>query len=121
MSKLVGNLLIAQGGGPTAVINQSLVGIILEAKKYPEIEKIYGAKYGVRGISNGDLLDLTETSIDNLEAVAGTPSSALGSVRDKPDEEYCKKMFAVMEEHNIRYFFLIGGNDNAIVCNIVNE
>ncbi|MFZ2189566.1 MAG: 6-phosphofructokinase [Candidatus Magasanikiibacteriota bacterium] len=116
-----GNLLIAQGGGPTVVINQSLVGIILEARKFGEIEKIYGAKHGVRGILNNELIDLTNETEENLELVAGTPSSALGSTRDKPDEEYCKKMFAVMESHNIRYFFLIGGNDGASVCDIVNK
>jgi ATP-dependent phosphofructokinase / diphosphate-dependent phosphofructokinase len=121
MSKLLGNILISQGGGPTAVINQSLVGIILEARKNSEINKIYGAKHGIKGILNEDLMDLTETSVENLELVAGTPSSALGSVRDKPDEEYCKKIFEVMQKHNIRYFFLIGGNDNAVVCDIVNE
>jgi len=121
MTTLVGNVLIAQGGGPTAVINQSLVGIILEARKNTEIEKIYGAKYGIKGVLNEDLLDLTEISVDNLELVACTPSSALGSVRDRPDEEYCKKMFEVMKKHNIIYFFLIGGNDGATVCNILNE
>ena len=121
MSKLVGNLLIAQGGGPTAVINQSLAGIILEAKKYVEIENIYGARHGVRGILNDDILDLTEISEDNLELVADTPASALGSVRDRPDEEYCKKMFIMMEKYNIRYFFYIGGNDSADTCQIVNE
>ena len=121
MSKIKAKALVAQGGGPTAVINQSLVGVVLEARKYSEIEKIYGAKHGVRGILNEDLVDLSDISIENLEKVAQTPSSALGSVRDKPDEEYCKKMFAVMEKHNIHYFFLIGGNDGATVCDIINR
>ena len=114
-------LLVVQGGGPTVVINQSLVGVILEARKHSEITKIYGAKHGLRGVINEDLVDLTDYSEEKLELVAKTPSSALGSVRDKPDEEYCKKMFAVMEKHDIHYFFFIGGNDGATVCDIVNK
>ena len=113
MSKIKAKALVAQGGGPTAVINQSLVGVVLEAKKIPEITNIYGAKHGVEGIINEDFLDLTEATTQNLEQVANTPGSALGTTRDKPDEEYCKKMFEVMKKHNIRYFFYIGGNDSA--------
>lgn len=121
MPKLSANVLIAQGGGPTAVINQSLVGAILEAKKHPEIERIYGAHFGVKGIVAEDFVDLTDASESNLELIAKTPGSALGSTRDKPDEEYCRKMFEVMEKHNIKYFFYIGGNDSADTCRIVNE
>ena len=121
MAKLVGKALVAQGGGPTAVINQSLVGVVLEARKFPEITKVYGARHGVRGILNEDFLDLTQATTHNLEQVALTPSSALGSTRDKPDEEYCKKMFKVMLAHEIRYFFYIGGNDSSDTCRIVNE
>ena len=112
---------MVQGGGPTAVINQSLVGVVLESRKYPEITKIYGARHGVRGIINEDLVDLTDYPEDKLNLIAQTPSSALGSTRDKPDEEYCKKMFEVMEKHDIHYFFLIGGNDGSAVCDIVNK
>jgi 6-phosphofructokinase 1 len=78
-------ILVAQGGGPTAVINQSLVGLILEARKFPAIAKVYGAFHGVRGIVNEDFVDLTRETSANLEAVAATPSAALGSTRDKPD------------------------------------
>ncbi|MBT4120580.1 MAG: 6-phosphofructokinase [Candidatus Magasanikbacteria bacterium] len=121
MSKITAKALVVQGGGPTAVINQSLVGVILESKKYTEITKIYGARHGVRGVINEDLVDLTDYDQDKLELIAQTPSSALGSTRDKPDEEYCKKMFEVMERHGIHYFFLIGGNDGSAVCDIVNK
>lgn len=121
MSKLIGKALVAQGGGPTAVINQSLVGVVLEARKFPEITKVYGARYGVRGILNEDFLDLTESTTHNLEQVAKTPGAALGSTRDKPDEVYCKKMFEVMQRHDIRYFYYIGGNDSAETCRIINE
>lgn len=121
MSKIVAKALIAQGGGPTVVINQSLVGAVLEAKKFPEIEYIYGARFGVKGIIKEDFVDLTDIPEDKLELIANNPGSALGSTRDKPDEEYCRKMFEVMKKHNIRYFFYIGGNDSADTCRIVNE
>jgi len=119
--KLEGNVLVAQGGGPTAVINQSMVGVVLEARKFPQVQKIYGALNGVRGIINEEFLDLTQETTNNLEKVAGTPSSALLSTRDKPDDEYCNKIFKVLEAHNIRYFFYIGGNDSADTVRIVNE
>jgi 6-phosphofructokinase len=121
MAKLPGKALVAQGGGPTAVINQSLVGVVLEARKFPEITRVYGAKHGVRGIINEEFLDLTQATTHNLEQLGLTPASALGSTRDKPDAEYCRKMFEVMLAHEIRYFFYIGGNDSADTCRIVNE
>jgi 6-phosphofructokinase 1 len=121
MAKLTGKALVAQGGGPTAVINQSLAGVVLEARKFPEITKVYGARHGVRGIVDEDFLDLTQATTHNLQQVAQTPASALGSTRDKPDVEYCKKMFSVLLAHEIRYFFYIGGNDSADTCKIVNE
>ena len=68
-----------------------------------------------------DFLDLTEATTQNLEDVAVTPASGLGSTRDKPDVEYCLKMFKVMQAHDIRYFFYIGGNDSSDTCRIVNE
>ena len=121
MAKLTGKALVAQGGGPTAVINQSLVGAVLEARKFPEITRVYGAKHGVRGILHEDFIDLTQATTHNLEQVARTPASALGSTRDKPDQDYCRKMFKVMLAHEIRYFFYIGGNDSSDTCRIVNE
>ncbi|MBF0175480.1 MAG: 6-phosphofructokinase [Magnetococcales bacterium] len=116
-----GNVLVAQGGGPTAVINQSLVGVVLEARNYPHVEGIYGALNGVSGIVKENFLDLTQETIENLERVAATPSSALGSTRDKPDRAYCQKIFDVLKAHNIRYFFYIGGNDSSDTCRIVGE
>lgn len=119
--KLKGNVLVAQGGGPTAVINQSLIGVVLESRKFPQVEKIYGALHGVSGIINEEFLDLTQETTGNLEKVACTPSSALYSTRDKPDDDYCNKIFKVLEAHNIRFFFYIGGNDSADTVRIVNE
>ena len=121
MSRLEGKALVAQGGGPTAVINQSVAGVVLEARKYSQVTHVYGAVHGVRGIKNEDFLDLTEVTSQNLEAVAATPSAGLLSTRDKPDTEYCKSIFESCRAHNIRYFFYCGGNDSADTCRIVNE
>ncbi len=121
MSKLTGKVLIAQGGGPTAVINQSMVGAVLESRKFPEVTRVYGALYGVRGIVNEDFLDLSQETTHNLEQVALTPSSSLLSTRDKPDEAYCSEIFKVCQAHEVRYFFYIGGNDSADTVRIVNR
>lgn len=121
MTKLGGKAVIAQGGGPTAVINQSLVGAVLEARKYDCIENVYGALHGVSGIINEEFMDLSQATTHNLEGVANTPSSGMLSTRDKPDEEYCAKIFEVLRAHSVRYFFYIGGNDSADTCKIVND
>ena len=120
-SKLVGNMLIAQSGGPTVVINQSLVGAVLEAKKHPEIKKIYGALHGIKGILDEHLIDLGRESVDTLKKIANTPSSALGSVRKKPTHEDCVAIFAKLQKYNVRFFFYIGGNDSAETAHIINE
>lgn len=119
--KLIGKALIAQGGGPTAVINQSMAGIIAEARKHGQITAIYGALRGVEGIINEDFIDLTQETSFNLDQVAQTPSSALLSTRVKPDAKYCKEIFKVLKAHNIRYFFYIGGNDSSDTVHIVSE
>ncbi|MBP6494398.1 MAG: 6-phosphofructokinase, partial [Rhodoferax sp.] len=116
-----GKILVAQGGGPTAVINQSLVGVALEARRFTQVEHIYGARHGVRGIVNEDFLDLTQETSHNLELVANTPSSALGSTRDKPDIAYCKEIFKVLQAHQIEHFFYIGGNDSSDTVRIVSQ
>ena len=114
-------ILVAQGGGPTAVINQSLVGVALEARRFGEVRRIYGARHGVRDIVDEDFVDLTQETSHNLELVAGTPASALGSTRDKPDLKYCQEIFAVLRAHEIEHFFYIGGNDSADTVRIVSE
>ena len=115
------NAVIGQSGGPTAVINQSLVGVIEELHQHAEIGRILGAKYGVRGILSGDFAPLNHLSPDLLERVAQTPSSALGSTRDKPDEEYCRKLLESFQKHDVKYFFYIGGNDSADTARIVSD
>lgn len=119
--ELRGKVVVAQGGGPTAVINQSLVGAVLESRKFPQITKVYGAVGGVRGIVDERFMDLTQETTHNLERVAVTPSSALSSTRDKPDTKYCEEIFKVFRAHDVRYFFYIGGNDSSDTVRIVNE
>jgi 6-phosphofructokinase len=116
-----GKLVIAEGGGPTAVINQSLAGVVLEARLFPQIERIYGARYGVRGIVDEDFVDLSAETRANLEAVAATPSSALGSTRDKPDLAYCRNILASLKAHGAAWFLYIGGNDTAETVRIVSD
>ncbi len=116
-----GKILVAQGGGPTAVINQSLVGVALEARRFQHVTRIYGALHGVRGIVNEDFVDLTQETSHNLELVAATPSSALGSTRDKPDAKYCHEIFKVLQAHEIEHFFYIGGNDSSDTVRIVSD
>ncbi len=115
------NAVVSQSGGPTGVINASLVGVIEEAKKHPEIQNLYGAIHAVSGIVKEDFIDLMKISGDVLKTVAASPSSALGSSRDKPDAEYCKKILDVFKKRDIRYFFYIGGNDSANTCFIINK
>jgi 6-phosphofructokinase len=120
-NRIEGNMLIAQSGGPTAVINQSLVGAVLEAKKHGKIRNIYGALHGIQGLLDEDLVNLKKESKATLEAVARTPSSTLGSVRRKPTAADCATIFRVLAKYNIRYFFYIGGNDSAETAHIINE
>ena len=114
-------ILVAQGGGPTAVINQSLVGLALEARRFPSISHVYGAQHGVRGILDEKLIDLGHETVENLEAVAATPAAALGSTRDKPDQKYCHEIFRVLRAHEIDIFCYIGGNDSSDTVRIVAE
>lgn len=113
--------LVAQGGGPTAVINQSLAGVVLEARRFPGITQVYGARHGVRGIVNEDFDDLSQETAAHLELVAATPAAALGSTRDKPDLTYCQEIFKVLKAHGIGRFFYIGGNDSSDTVRIVSE
>ena len=117
---LQGKMLIAQGGGPTAVINQSLVGAVQEARRW-NAGGIYGALHGVSGIINETMVDLGQESDVNLEQVAATPCSALGSTRDKPDLAYCQEIFKVLQAHGIGTFFYIGGNDSSDTLRILAD
>ncbi len=124
---ITGNAVIGQSGGPTAVINQSLVGVVEGLRAAGAgtsgnpIKKVLGMRHGVTGLTNDDLYDLTDYPHDRLQLLAQTPSAGLGSTRDKPDAEYCERIFEACQRHDIRYFFYIGGNDSSDTCRIVNE
>jgi len=123
-----GNAAIGQSGGPTAVINQSLAGIVEGLKQglcaTGQVKHILGMRHGVRGIvRTGDdgVVDLTAIPAERLERLGRSPSAALGSTRDKPDEVYCQRILDGCRRNDIRYFFYIGGNDSADTCRIVSE
>lgn len=119
-----GNAVVAQSGGPTAVINQSLVGVVEALRAAPAsagIATIFGARHGVRGMTKDDFLDMGRYSQGELDAVARAPSAALGSTRDKPDAAYCATIVDGLRRRDIRYFFYIGGNDSSDTCRIVFE
>lgn len=121
MAKIKGNAVVGQSGGPTVVINQSLAGVVKAAQEREEIGKIYGARNGVRGMKEEEFIELQDLRSEQLQAVANTPSSALGSTREKPDEEYCKQILEVFRKKQIHYFFYIGGNDSASTAYILNS
>ena len=117
---LKGNMLIAQGGGPTPVINSSLLGAVREAKRHPEaIETIYGARFGAEGILAGDLIDLGAVPTEQLDLLARTPASAIGSCRRKLTDADYPAVLECFKKFNIRYFFYNGGNDSMDTCNKV--
>jgi 6-phosphofructokinase 1 len=127
---ITGNAIIGQSGGPTAVINQSLVGAV-EGVRFGlhaagHVKKILGMRHGVKGLTRGgaggaDLVDLTNMHQDVLDRLAATPSACLGSTRDKPDAAYCERILQACRDNDIRYFFYIGGNDSCDTCRIVSE
>ncbi|MAW75934.1 MAG: 6-phosphofructokinase [Planctomycetes bacterium] len=121
MSQPAGNAVIAQSGGPTVVINSSLVGVVEAIQESGIAGSIYGARHAVKGMLDGDLCDLTDLSAEHLNLIAATPGATLGTSRDKPDEEYCQKIFQQLAEKDIRWFFYIGGNDSSDTCRIVSE
>ena len=118
---LKGNMLIAHGGGPTPVINSSLLGAVREAKLHAEIETIYGARFGAEGILAGDLLDLGKVDEENLALLAKTPASALGSCRRKLTDADYPAVLECFKRFNIRYFFYNGGNDSMDTCNKIYQ
>ncbi len=121
MSSPRGNALIGQSGGPTCVINQSLVGLIEECVAAAPIQNVYGAVHGIKGVLEEHLIDLGRESKETLEAVANTPCAALRSVRKKPSREECEQVLSILKARDIRYFFYIGGNDSAETAHILNE
>ena len=125
---LVGNLLVAQSGGPTAVINSSIAGVISEAGRHECIEEIYGGMNGVYGILQENLIDIGEENTKSIQALKHTPGAALGTCRYKinfkknPEqaEKDMNRLFEIIKAHNIRYFFYAGGNDSQDTTNKVH-
>ena len=115
------NLIIAQGGGPTAVINASLAGVVSEAQKHPEIDRIFAGHHGIEGMMNEDFIDVTDMSGEDIERLARTPSSAVGSCRYKVSDKDHDRIIEVLRKHNIKYFFYNGGNDSMDTCNKVSK
>src|SRR5580700_1608446 len=117
MAELSGNLLVAQSGGPTAVINASLAGVIQEAGRHDCIEQIYGGANGILGILEEELIDINEERARTIEGLKYTPAAGLGTCRYKLDfkkrpEKAARDMdrlFEVFKAHNIRYFLYVGG------------
>ena len=117
--KTYNNILIAQGGGPTNVINQSLVGIIINEKK--KNSEIYGSLNGVNGIINNRFINLNRVSLNELSLLKNTPGAALGSTRDKPDHKYCEEIIKVLIKKRINKFYYIGGNDSSDSLRIISD
>jgi 6-phosphofructokinase len=112
VEKLFGNLIVGQSGGPTAVINSSLQGVIEEARRHLEIKGIYGMLNGIEGVLNENIIDLRKQLGLTIKGLSSTPSAALGSCRHKLSPDDYTKILNVLRAHNIRYFFYIGGNDS---------
>lgn len=117
-----GNVLIAQSGGPTAVINASCAGIVQEALKHrKEIGDVYGAVNGILGVLKEELLDLKQEDAGTIELLKRTPASALGSCRYKLSDKDYDRVLSVLKAHDIRYSFFIGGNDTMDTASKVNQ
>ena len=116
----VGKAVIGQSGGPTAVINKSLVGFIKEATK-SNFDEILGARHGISGMLKEDFVDLASLNESQLYGIGKTPSAALGSVRRKPTDSDIEKLISIFEKSNIRNFFYIGGNDSAETANLISK
>ncbi len=125
-SPLKGNCIVGQSGGPSSVINASAYGVIRTAIDDPNIVNVYGAKYGIKGILNDELIDLNQEDREEIELLTTTPSSAFGSCRYKmayaeDDETDFIRILEIFKKYDIRYFFYIGGNDSMDTCDKINR
>lgn len=118
---IIGNSLIGQSGGPTSVINSSLAGVIEAAKASSFIKEIFGMKFGIEGFMQELLFDLGKQPEQIIKGLRNTPSSSLGSSRHKVKEEDLPLILEILKKFNIRYFFLIGGNDTMDTIHRVEE
>ena len=115
------NILIAHGGGPTAVINRSLQGVIEAARSSGKVDRIYAARFGAEGILAGDLMDLTDVPASTVAKLAHTPASAIGSCRRKLGDADYPTVLETLQKFSIGAFFYNGGNDSMDTCHKVNE
>jgi 6-phosphofructokinase 1 len=106
-----GNAIIGQSGGPTSVINSSLAGVISQAKKTKAIGKVFGMRWAIEGFMRGEVIDLGKESAAAIKGLVGTPGSALGSCRHKVKDHDLPVILEVLKMYDIRYLFLVGGND----------
>ncbi|MDR0931184.1 MAG: 6-phosphofructokinase [Clostridiales bacterium] len=122
------NCIVAQSGGPTAVINASLAGVIRGVIASQEIDKIYGAVHGIEGVVNDDLIDLSSIFYKDsrINRLVHTPASYLGTCRHRlpledDNAEVYEKIYKTFDKHNIGYFFYIGGNDSMDTVDKLNK
>ena len=126
MDKLYGACLVAQSGGPTAVINASAYGVIRTALDSECITRVYGAAHGIRGVLDDILYDMDQEDEHELRLLLNTPSASLGSCRYKlkdykDDDTDYRRILEVFKKHDIHYFFYIGGNDSMDTCNKISR
>ena len=126
MSYTNGNCLVAQSGGPTAVINSSAYGVIMEFMKSSNKHRAFIGVNGIEGILNGQIYNADKLDLEDLETMRVLPSAALGSCRYKlkdfrdNEDEYIK-LFKIFNEYSIKYFFYIGGNDSMDAAKKISE
>ena len=110
------NILMIHGGGPTAVINASLYGAVMQAKASDQIGRIYAAQYGTGGLMKECLIDLTDVSEETLQRLLTTPGSAIGTSRDQLEEAEYEKMAEVCVKYDIGWILFNGGNGTMDTC-----
>ena len=116
-----GNALIIQSGGPTAVINQSLAGIMAASRDYTQIQNVYGAYHGLHGLLHENFLNLSLEKMSIWNEIAISPGAALGSARMKPKASDLERIFKVFTSHDIKFVFYNGGNDSAEAAELIRE
>jgi 6-phosphofructokinase 1 len=116
-----GNAIIGQSGGPTSVINSSLCGLIQEGLQSKKVEKVLGMRFGIQGFMQDEIFDLGKEDQQVIEGLRQTPSSALGSCRYALKDQDFPLIIKQLKKYNIRYFFLIGGNDSMDTIRRVEE
>ena len=115
------NAVVIHGGGPTSVLNASLAGVIETCRATPGINRLYGARFGVQGLADGDWVDLSSISSDCLAGIRKAPGSALGSSRRKLDEQSFGPLLDLLKERGVNYLFFTGGNGSMLTAQAIQE